>query len=133
MKKFIISIIFALSVLTMNATTYVNNTFNNLNNIEEVIVNVPAHIYLFNGDKFEIGIQSKNKNLYDAIKYEIDNNTLYINVNEYVQYYLEEQGINATDLKINIKSPNKIQVKTNSDLLAAKIYKNKKATNNENE
>lgn len=124
MKKILLVMIFFIcSLMSVNA--------NNIEkNIDEVIVNVPSYVYLYEGDSIEVGIRTLDKNLYEYIKYEIKGDKLYIDFNDYIfkdDIYLME----PKDIRINIQAPNNIKkIKTNSNLLVASLNKNINATNN---
>jgi len=124
MKKILLVMIFFIcSLISVNA----NNVEKN---IDEVIVNVPSYVYLYEGDSIEVGIRTLDKNLYEYIKYEIKGDKLYIDFNDYIfkdDIYLME----PKDIRINIQAPNNIKkIKTNSNLLVASLNKNINATNN---
>lgn len=124
MKKILLVMIFFIcSLMSVNA----NNVEKN---IDEVIVNVPSYVYLYEGDSIEVGIRTLDKNLYEYIKYEIKGDKLYIDFNDYIfkdDIYLME----PKDIRINIQAPNNIKkIKTNSNLLVASSNKNINATNN---
>ena len=116
-------IFFICSLISVNA----NNVEKN---IDEVIVNVPSYVYLYEGDSIEVGIRTLDKSLYEYIKYEIKGDKLYIDFNDYIfkdDIYLME----PKDIRINIQAPNNIKkIKTNSNLLVASLNKNINATNN---
>jgi hypothetical protein len=124
MKKILLVMIFFIcSLISVNA----NNVEKN---IDEVIVNVPSYVYLYEGDSIEVGIRTLDKSLYEYIKYEIKGDKLYIDFNDYIfkdDIYLME----PKDIRINIQAPNNIKkIKTNSNLLVASLNKNINATNN---
>lgn len=102
---------------------------NNMSNIQEVIVNIPSNIYLYQGEDFGINIRTTNFDLYKDIKYEIKNDKLYI---DFKNYKLNEyDNLNPEDIRINIQAPNEIKkIRTNSNLLVAISNKNTNATNN---
>lgn len=130
MKKFLLTIIFLIcSLICVNANnaTSLDNNINN--NIQEVIVNVPSNVYIYEGEEFGINIRTFNKDLYKHIKYEIKNDKLYIDFKNYI--LREDDIIVPEDIRINIQAPNNIKnIRTNSYLLVAKINKNTNATNN---
>ena len=124
MKKILLVMIFFIcSLMSVNADNVEKN-------IDEVIVNVPSYVYLYEGDSIEVGIRTLDKNLYEYIKYEIKGDKLYIDFNDYIfkdDIYLME----PKDIRINIQAPNNIKkIKTNSNLLVASSNKNINATNN---
>lgn len=129
MKKLIITtLIFVFTLISLdinaNASTYTNDQ----SKIEQMIVNVPSKIFIYPGDTFGIGIRTKNLDVYDNIKYEIKNNTLYIDLND--KRILEDQMLDPEDVRINIQVPNNIKkIKTNSNMLVATVEKNNNATN----
>ena len=89
---------------------------NDMSKIQEVIVNVPSNIYLYQGDEFGINIRTIDKDLYKDIKYEIKNDKLYI---DFKNYRLNEyDNFNPEDIRINIQAPNVIKkIRTNSNFL----------------
>ena len=132
MKKFLLTIIFLIcSLICVNANNITSNFENNFNNVQEIIVNVPSKIYLYQGEEFGINIRTFDEYLYNHIKYEIKDNKLYIDFKDHI--LRENDLLNPEDIRINIQAPNNIKnIKTNSYLLVAKINKNTIATNNEN-
>jgi len=130
MKKFLLTIIFLIcSLICVNAnnTTSLDNNINN--NIQEVIINVPSYVRIYEGEEFGINIRTFNKDLYKHIKYEIKNDKLYIDFKNHI--LREDDIIVPEDIRINIQAPNNIKnIRTNSYLLVAKINKNTNATNN---
>ena len=131
MKKFLLTIIFLIcSLICVNANNVTNLDDNFGKNIQEVIVNVPSNIYLYQGDEFGINIRTIDEYLYKHIKYEIKDDKLYIDFKDYI--LRENDAIEPKDIRINIQAPNNIKnIKTNSYLLVAKTNKNTIATNNE--
>jgi hypothetical protein len=130
MKKFLLTIIFLIcSLICVNANnaTSLDNNINN--NIQEVIINVPSYVRIYEGEEFGINIRTFNKDLYKHIKYEIKNDKLYIDFKNHI--LREDDIIVPEDIRINIQAPNNIKkIRTNSYLLVAKINKNTNATNN---
>ena len=130
MKKFLLTIIFLIcSLICVNANnaTSLDNNINN--NIQEVIINVPSYVRIYEGEEFGINIRIFNKDLYKHIKYEIKNDKLYIDFKNHI--LREDDIIVPEDIRINIQAPNNIKkIRTNSYLLVAKINKNTNATNN---
>ena len=130
MKKFLLIMIFFIcSLVCVNANNVnLNNDFNK--NVQEIIVNVPSNVYLYQGDEFGINIRTIDEDLYKHIKYEIKDNKLYIDFKDYI--LRENDLIEPEDIRINIQAPNNIKnIRTNSYLLVAKTNKNTIATNNE--
>lgn len=122
-------IFFICSLVCVNANNV--NLNNDLNkNVQEIIVNVPSNVYLYQGDEFGINIRTIDEDLYKHIKYEIKDNKLYIDFKDYI--LKENDLIEPEDIRINIQAPNNIKnIRTNSYLLVAKTNKNTIATNNE--
>lgn len=122
-------IFFICSLVCVNANNV--NLNNDLNkNVQEIIVNVPSNVYLYQGDEFGINIRAIDEDLYKHIKYEIKDNKLYIDFKDYI--LRENDLIEPEDIRINIQAPNNIKnIRTNSYLLVAKTNKNTIATNNE--
>ena len=112
-----------------------------MSKIQEVIVNIPSNVYLYQGEDFGINvylyqgedfginIRTVDSDLYKDIKYEIKNDKLYI---DFKNYRLNEyDNLNPEDIRINIQAPNEIKkIRTNSNLLVAISNKNTNATNN---
>ena len=122
-------IFFICSLVCVNANNVnLNNDFDK--NVQEIIVNVPSNVYLYQGDEFGINIRTIDKDLYKHIKYEIKDDKLYIDFKDYI--LRENDLIEPEDIRINIQAPNNIKnIRTNSYLLVAKTNKNTIATNNE--
>ena len=122
-------IFFICSLVCVNANNV--NLNNDLNeNVQEIIVNVPSNVYLYQGDKFGINIRTIDEDLYKHIKYEIKDDKLYIDFKDYI--LRENDLIEPEKIRINIQAPNNIKnIRTNSYLLVAKTNKNTIATNNE--
>ena len=122
-------IFFICSLVCVNANNAnLNDNFNK--NVQEIIVNVPSNVYLYQGDEFGINIRTIDEDLYKHIKYEIKDNKLYIDFKDYI--LRENDLIEPEDIRINIQAPNNIKnIRTNSYLLVAKTNKNTIATNNE--
>jgi len=122
-------IFFICSLVCVNANNVnLNDDFNK--NIQEIIVNVPSNVYLYQGDEFGINIRTIDEDLYKHIKYEIKDDKLYIDFKDYI--LRENDLIEPEDIRINIQAPNNIKnIRTNSYLLVAKTNKNTIATNNE--
>lgn len=122
-------IFFICSLVCVNANNVnLNDDFNK--NVQEIIVNVPSNVYLYQGDEFGINIRAIDEDLYKHIKYEIKDNKLYIDFKDYI--LRENDLIEPEDIRINIQAPNNIKnIRTNSYLLVAKTNKNTIATNNE--
>lgn len=122
-------IFFICSLVCVNANNVnLNNDFDK--NVQEIIVNVPSNVYLYQGDEFGINIRTIDKDLYKHIKYEIKDNKLYIDFKDYI--LRENDLIEPENIRINIQAPNNIKnIRTNSYLLVAKTNKNTIATNNE--
>jgi hypothetical protein len=130
MKKFLLIMIFFIcSLVCVNANNVnLNDDFNK--NIQEIIVNVPSNVYLYQGDEFGINIRTIDEDLYKHIKYEIKDDKLYIDFKDYI--LRENDLIEPEDIRINIQAPNNIKnIRTNSYILVAKTNKNIIATNNE--
>lgn len=130
MKKFLLIMIFFIcSLVCVNANNVnLNNDFDK--NVQEIIVNVPSNVYLYQGDEFGINIRTIDKDLYKHIKYEIKDNKLYIDFKDHI--LRENDIIEPEKIRINIQAPNNIKnIRTNSYLLVAKTNKNTIATNNE--
>lgn len=130
MKKFILAMIFFICSLVCVNANNVTKFDDNLNKIQEVIVNVPSNIYLYQGDEFGINIRTIDVDLYKHIKYEIKDDKLYIDFKDYI--LRENDAIEPEDIRINIQAPNEIKkIRTNSNfLLVATSNKNTNATNN---
>ena len=120
---------FICSLICVNANNVnLNNDFDK--NVQEIIVNVPSNVYLYQGDEFGINIRTVDKDLYKHIKYEIKDNKLYIDFKDHI--LRENDIIEPEKIRINIQAPNNIKnIRTNSYLLVAKTNKNTIATNNE--
>ena len=129
MKKFILVMIFFICSLVCVNANNATKFDDNLNKVQEVIVNVPSNVYLYQGDEFGINIRTIDKDLYKHIKYEIKDNKLYIDFKNYI--LRENDIIEPENIRINIQAPNEIKnIRTNSYLLVAKTNKNTIATNN---
>ena len=120
---------FICSLVCVNANNVTNLNNNFEKNIQELIINVPSNVYLYQGENFGINIRTLNLDLYKHIKYEIKDDKLYI---DFKNYKLDEfDNLNPEDIRINIQAPNEIKkIRTNSNLLVAISNKNTKATNN---
>jgi hypothetical protein len=130
MKKFLLIMIFFICSLVCVNANYVNLNNDFDKNVQEIIVNVPSNVYLYQGDEFGINIRTIDEDLYKHIKYEIKDNKLYIDFKDYI--LRENDLIEPEDIRINIQAPNNIKnIRTNSYLLVAKTNKNTIATNNE--
>ena len=108
MKKFLLTIIFLIcSLICVNANnaTSLDNNINN--NIQEVIINVPSYVRIYEGEEFGINIRIFNKDLYKHIKYEIKNDKLYIDFKNHI--LREDDIIVPEDIRINIQAPNNIK------------------------
>lgn len=129
MKKFLISIILFICLFVGSTNTYANVKDNfKTPYIQEIIVNVPSNILFYSAEEFGINIRTIDEDLYKSIKYEIKDDKLYIDFNNYK--YNDNDNLNPEDIKIYIQAPNEIKnIKTNSNLLVATIQKNNKATN----
>ena len=130
MKKILLIMTFFIcSLICVNANNVTNLNNNFEKNIQELIINVPSNVYLYQGDEFGINIRTHNLDLYKHIKYEIKDDKLYIDLKN---YKLDEfDNLNPENIRINIQAPNEIKkIRTNSNLLVAISHKNTKATNN---
>lgn len=130
MKKILLIMTFFIcSLVCVNANNVTNLNNNFEKNIQELIINVPSNVYLYQGENFGINIRTLNLDLYKHIKYEIKDDKLYI---DFKNYKLDEfDNLNPEDIRINIQAPNEIKkIRTNSNLLVAISNKNTKATNN---
>lgn len=126
MKKILFTMIMTLlSVFSINAAV--------LNEAEDVKVttvnvSVPSKIRIYNGDEFEIGIRTCDKNLEKYIKYEINDSTLNIWIDNISPDDLWK--MKSEDIRISIIVPNEVNVKTNNSLLIASSNNKKKTTAN---
>lgn len=93
-------------------------------------VGVPAKIKIYQGDEYEIGIRTFNTDFQDLIKYEISDSTLNIWIDTCIPD--EIYNINSEDIRIAIKVPNEVDIKTNSSLVATSRTYKKKTTSYEN-
>lgn len=147
MKKFLIMmlVMFASMTYTVASTynsvdntddktklEYVNNNYTTPTPINLIKVGMPSTIDVVKGDSFQIAFRTLDNDLYENIKYEIQDSVLKIWVeNMYEDLY----NLDFKNIKIRIMIPNDhIKIKTlNSNLLvASNDSKKKRLTSYEN-
>jgi len=147
MKKFLIMMLVMFASITYTVAStynsvdntddktkleYVNNNYTTPTPINLIKVGMPSTIDVVKGDSFQIAFRTLDNDLYENIKYEIQDSVLKIWVeNMYEDLY----NLDFKNIKIRIMIPNDhIKIKTlNSNLLvASNDSKKKRLTSYEN-
>lgn len=138
MKKFLLMALAAFITVLSFASTNISLTDEKTTpkgtivteSFKTIKVGVPAKIKIYQGDEYEIGIRTFNTDFQDLIKYEISDSTLNIWLDTCIPD--EIYNINSEDIRIAIKVPNEVDIKTNSSLVATSRTYKKKTTSYEN-
>lgn len=116
MKKFLLILLMIMTITCSSMSAY---SYDNDNNMEfkTIKVGMPSIINIVKGDSFQIAIRTNN--LYNEVKYEIEDSTLKIWLED---IYNDLYDIDSKNIKIRITIPNEedIVIKTlNRNLLVA--------------
>lgn len=94
-------------------------------------VEIPSRVHIYKGDTFDIGIRTLDHELLNKIKYNINNNTLNIWIDNLLPDELYD--LDSNNIRISIMVPEEVSVKTNSNLQLVNYNTNKRLTSHEND
>lgn len=130
MKKFIITLILFITIISSTFATVTDNEYviqnTTVEQVENIFVNMPSRIYFIDStdDTIQVRIDTSEKYIKDKIHYNVVDSTIMIILDS--RYLDNNFNINPNDIKIYITSPNDMKVKTSRSLV---VTDNRKTSN----